>query len=171
MELKFAELQPTLDKLSSHVEDNTKRITEIESRVSDAEDRTCSLENKVAELERRVKTVKERAEDSENRTELQPPIQHQTMQLLHQKKGILIVAREKGELNYKGSKIHIQQDLSAQVRDARRWFNGVCEQVICNGMRFQMHYPANLSFTYNEKYYSFRSAEEAGSFLNLVKEL
>ena len=44
MEQKFTELH-FLDKLSSRVEDNTKRITETENRISDGEDRTTTLEN------------------------------------------------------------------------------------------------------------------------------
>lgn len=68
MELKFAELHSTLDKLSRCVDDNTKRIAETETRISDSEDRTASLENKLAELEKKVKILTDRAEDSENRS-------------------------------------------------------------------------------------------------------
>lgn len=68
MERKFEELHSTLDRLSRHVEDNTKQITEAETRISDGKDQTASLENKLAELEKKVKILTDRAEDSENRS-------------------------------------------------------------------------------------------------------
>lgn len=51
MEQKLTELHSILDKLSSRVEDNTKRITETENRISDGQDRTTTLENELAKLE------------------------------------------------------------------------------------------------------------------------
>ena len=54
------------------------------------------------------------------------------------KQRILAAVREKGEITYQGDKIYILQDLSAQVREARRQFNGVCEGFNQRGLRFQM---------------------------------
>uniref|UniRef100_A0A3P9IJZ9 Reverse transcriptase domain-containing protein n=1 Tax=Oryzias latipes TaxID=8090 RepID=A0A3P9IJZ9_ORYLA len=45
------------------------------------------------------------------------------------KQRILTAAREKGEIIYKGSRIYIRQDFSAQVREARQKFNGTCQGV------------------------------------------
>ena len=67
MEQKLTELHSILDKLSSRVEDNTKRITETENRISDGQDRTTTLENELAKLEW-VMILTERAEDGENRS-------------------------------------------------------------------------------------------------------
>uniref|UniRef100_A0A3Q3EHW0 L1 transposable element RRM domain-containing protein n=1 Tax=Labrus bergylta TaxID=56723 RepID=A0A3Q3EHW0_9LABR len=191
MELKFAELKSSLDKLSTRIGDNTKRIMETECRISDGEDRTASLENKLAELERRVKTLTDRAEDSENRSRrdnirviglkegaegrqavkffgmwlpdtlgletkrgtikidrahraLGPPKKDYNRPViikLHNfgdKQKILAAVREKGELIFQVTRIHIRQDLSTQVREARRQFNGTCERLIGRGIRFQM---------------------------------
>ena len=76
------------------------------------------------------------------------------------------MARDKGKFIYQGSKIHIRQDLSAQVREARRLFNRSCEQFIQRGIRFQMRYPASLCFTFNGKGYVFKSPDEVENFLS-----
>ncbi|KAF3856891.1 hypothetical protein F7725_017614 [Dissostichus mawsoni] len=68
MDQTFSELHSTLDRMSSRIEDNTKRITETESRISEGVDRTASLECTVTELVQKVKILTERAEDSENRS-------------------------------------------------------------------------------------------------------
>lgn len=219
MEKKFTELHSILDKLSSRVEDNTKRITETENRISDDEDRITTLENKLAELEQRVKILTDRAEDSENRSRreniriiglkegaegnqavrffetwlpdtlgletkrgsikidrahraLGPPKKNYNRPViikLHNfsdKQRILAAVRGKGEITYQGNKIYIRQDLSAQVRDARRQFNGVCERLIQRGLRFQMRYPASLCFTFDGEERSFKSPQEAEDFLS-----
>uniref|UniRef100_A0A3Q3N5N0 L1 transposable element RRM domain-containing protein n=1 Tax=Labrus bergylta TaxID=56723 RepID=A0A3Q3N5N0_9LABR len=179
MELKFAELKSSLDKLSTRIGDDTKRITETECSISDGEDRTASLENKLAELERRVKTLTDRAEDSENRSRrdnirviglkegaegrqavkffetwlpntlgletkrgtiktdrahraLGPPKKDYNRPViikLHNfgdKQNILAAVREKGELIFQGTRIHIRQ------------FNGTRERLIGRGIRFQI---------------------------------
>ncbi|KAM3591914.1 uncharacterized protein V6R79_009433 [Siganus canaliculatus] len=82
------------------------------------------------------------------------------------KQRILAAVREKGEIFYQGEKIHIHQDLSTQVREARRQFNGVCERLIQRGLRFQMRYPASLCFTLNREERSFKSPGEAEDFLS-----
>lgn len=82
------------------------------------------------------------------------------------KQRILAAARDKGELTYQGSKIHIRQDLSSQVREARRLFNRTCEQLIQRGIRFQMRYLASLCFTLNGKEHVFKSPDEAEKFLS-----
>uniref|UniRef100_A0A3B3III1 L1 transposable element RRM domain-containing protein n=1 Tax=Oryzias latipes TaxID=8090 RepID=A0A3B3III1_ORYLA len=67
------------------------------------------------------------------------------------KQRILTAAREKGEIIYKGSRIYIRQDFSAQVREARQNFNGMCQRLIKRGVRFSMRYPATLCFNYITK--------------------
>lgn len=81
------------------------------------------------------------------------------------KQRILAAARERGELIYQGNKVYIRQDFSAQVRDARRQFNGTCERLIRRGIRFQMRYPATLCFTFNGEEYVFKTRQEADNFL------
>uniref|UniRef100_A0A672ZD18 L1 transposable element RRM domain-containing protein n=1 Tax=Sphaeramia orbicularis TaxID=375764 RepID=A0A672ZD18_9TELE len=63
------------------------------------------------------------------------------------KQWILAAIREKGKITYRGDKIYFRQDLSTQVKEARRQFSGVCEHLIQRGLRFQMRYPATLCFT------------------------
>uniref|UniRef100_A0A3B4UI21 L1 transposable element RRM domain-containing protein n=1 Tax=Seriola dumerili TaxID=41447 RepID=A0A3B4UI21_SERDU len=219
MERKFTELHSTLDKLSSRVEDNTKRITETETGISGGEDRTSSLENKLAELEKKVKILTNRAEDSENRSRrdnirimglkegaegnqavrffetwlpgtlgletkrssikidrahraLGPPKKNYNRPViikLHNfsdKQWILAAVREKGEVTHQGDEIYIRQDLSPQVREAWRQFNGICERLIQRGLWFQMRYPASLYFTLNGEDYSFKNPREAEDFLS-----
>uniref|UniRef100_A0A673AR91 L1 transposable element RRM domain-containing protein n=1 Tax=Sphaeramia orbicularis TaxID=375764 RepID=A0A673AR91_9TELE len=202
MEQKFTELHSTLDKLSSRIEDNTKRITETENRISDGEDHITTLENKLNDLEQRVKILTDRAEDSENRSRrdniriigLKEGAEgNQAVKFfgnwlpdtlgLETKRGSIKIDRahgalgpakknynrpviiklhnfKKGEITYRGEKIHIRQDLSTQVREARRQFNGVCECLIQRGLRFQMRYPATLCFTFNGEERSFKSPRE-----------
>lgn len=68
MELKFAELQSSLQGLSNRIDENANRITDAETRISECDDRTISLERKVAELEKIVKAVDDRVLDAENRS-------------------------------------------------------------------------------------------------------
>lgn len=82
------------------------------------------------------------------------------------KQRILAAVREKGEIIYQGDNIYIRQDLSVQVREARRQFNGVCERLIQRGLRFQMRYPASLCFILNGEQCSFKSPREAEDFLS-----
>uniref|UniRef100_A0A3B4ZN95 L1 transposable element RRM domain-containing protein n=1 Tax=Stegastes partitus TaxID=144197 RepID=A0A3B4ZN95_9TELE len=82
------------------------------------------------------------------------------------KQRILAAVRKKGEISYQGDKIYIRQDLSTQVREARRQFNGVCERLIQRGLRFQMRYPASLCFTFNGEERCFKSPREAEEFLS-----
>ena len=56
------------------------------------------------------------------------------------KQWILAVTRERNELTYQGSKVYIRQHYSAQVRDARRQYNVMCERLIRRGMRLQLRY-------------------------------
>lgn len=82
------------------------------------------------------------------------------------KQRILAAVREKREVVFQGNKIYIRQDLSPQVREARRQFNGVCDRLIQRGLRFQMRYPASLCFTLNGEDHSFKSPREAEDFLS-----
>ncbi|CAM4683952.1 unnamed protein product [Leuciscus chuanchicus] len=153
MEQKFTELHSTLDKLSSRVEDNVKRITEAENRISDGEDRTTTLENKLTELEQRVKILTDRAEDSENRS------RRDNIRILGLKEG----TEGNQAVRFFGSWL-------PEVRESRRQFNGVCERLcerlIQRGLRFQMRYPASLCFIFNGEERSFKSPREAEEFLS-----
>ncbi|KAL7381055.1 hypothetical protein ABVT39_027803 [Epinephelus coioides] len=193
MEQKFSELHSILDKLSSRVEDNTKRITETENRISDGEDRTTTLEHKLAELEQRegaegnqavrffgtwlpdtlgLETKRGSIKIDWAHRALGPPKKNCNRPViikLHNfsdKQWILAAVQEKGEVTYQGNKIYIRQDLSAQVREAWRQFNGVCERLIQRGLRFQMRYLASLCFTFNGEERSFKSPREAEDFLS-----
>lgn len=82
------------------------------------------------------------------------------------KQRIITAVREKREVTFKGDKIYIRQDLSPQVREARRQFNGVCDRLIQRGLRFQMRFPASLCFTLDGEEHSFKNPREAEDFLS-----
>lgn len=74
----------------------------------------------------------------------------------------------KQKLEYEGARISIRQDIPQNVLQQRRSFNEVCQKLISKNVRFRMQYPATLRFTYNNKDFSFDSAEEAARFVGVV---
>lgn len=82
------------------------------------------------------------------------------------KRRILAAAKEKGEIICGNNKILIRQDFSQSVREARREFNDICEEMLEKKIRFRMQYPATLFITVQGKEHSFKSPPEAGKFLS-----
>ena len=191
MEQKFTELHSILDKLSSRVEEFEKRVKMLTDRAEDSENRSRRESIRIiglkegAEGNQAVRFFKSWLPDTlgletkrgsikidrEHRA-LGPPKKNYNQPViinLHNfsdKQQILAAVREKGEVTYLGDKIYIHQDLSAQVREARRQFNGVCERLIRRGLRFQMRYPSSSCFTFNGEERSFKSPRETDNFLS-----
>ncbi|KAK3527779.1 hypothetical protein QTP86_006771 [Hemibagrus guttatus] len=64
---KLSTFTHVLDAVSLHVEDNTKRITEMERQVSDTEDNVTVTENKLREAEKLIQKLYEKVDDLENK--------------------------------------------------------------------------------------------------------
>lgn len=79
---------------------------------------------------------------------------------------ILAALKELGPLKYEDQTIFIRQDLPAPVKELRRAFNGVCEQLVKRDIRFTMRFPATLTFSHGGKRHSFRSSKDALVFLD-----
>ncbi|XP_063076956.1 SH3 and cysteine-rich domain-containing protein 2-like [Engraulis encrasicolus] len=63
------------------------------------------------------------------------------------KRRILAAAKEKGEIICGNNTVRIRQDFSQSVREARREFNDICEELLEKKIRFRMQYPATLFIT------------------------
>lgn len=70
---------------------------------------------------------------------------------------ILQAAREKGQLRHDDRAFSIKPDYSPKVKAARREFNKVCDPLIQKGIRFTMHFPANLCVKHNGQDHSFKT--------------
>ena len=79
---------------------------------------------------------------------------------------VLAAYKAKQPLIYDGVPVYIRQDLSQGVIQQRRSFNGVCNFLIKNNIRFHMALPATLLFSHGGVKYSFTNAEEAQALLN-----
>lgn len=82
------------------------------------------------------------------------------------KERILRLAREKGSLTYKGSRIHIFPDLSPDI-DKRRAAFSDCKQLLhALHVKFGMYYPATLQFSHEKKRMKFTDPTEALAYIN-----
>uniref|UniRef100_A0A3B3BLX0 L1 transposable element RRM domain-containing protein n=1 Tax=Oryzias melastigma TaxID=30732 RepID=A0A3B3BLX0_ORYME len=78
---------------------------------------------------------------------------------------ILSAARRAKELKHEDRQLRILPDIPPAVRACRRAFNPVCAELIKRNVRFQMGYPAVLSFKMNGAPKMFRDPESAKAFL------
>lgn len=74
----------------------------------------------------------------------------------------------KQKLEYVGARISIRQDIPQNILQQRRRFNKVCQKLISKNIRFRMQYPAVLCFIYNNKDFSFDTAEEAAHIIGAM---
>lgn len=81
---------------------------------------------------------------------------------------ILSVAKRHRNIPYEGTNLQIVPDIPSSVRMARRAFNIVCSDLIGRNIRFQMAYPAVLSFTINGIKKTYRDSKEAEAFLKTI---
>ena len=83
------------------------------------------------------------------------------------KEKILQVAREKGgELRFRGTKVHIFPDMSAELSRRRAAFAPVKSKLKRAGITYGLYHPAELRFTFDGQPRSFQSHEEADDFIN-----
>lgn len=78
---------------------------------------------------------------------------------------MMSTARRQGTFQYENQSIRISPDSLLAAQMARRAFNPICTELIQRGIRFQMSFPAILSFKVNGVQKSFRSAKDAQAFL------
>ena len=74
----------------------------------------------------------------------------------------------KPNLEHEGQRIFIHQDLSAAIREKRRAFNNVCQDLIVKRIRFNMHFPATLSVNHNGTEHKSEARRDAECFLNTL---
>ena len=75
-------------------------------------------------------------------------------------------ARRKGTIQHEDQAIRFAPDIPPLVRSARTAFNPVCTELIKRNIRFQMIFPAVLSFRVNGVQKSFKEPEDAKTFLD-----
>ena len=83
-----------------------------------------------------------------------------------EKEQVLAIAKRKGQLLYNGRKIFIYPDLSPGLAKKRSAFNPVKSKLYEKGIRFFLRYPAVLCVTYQQKQYTFDTADAAEDFYN-----
>lgn len=81
---------------------------------------------------------------------------------------ILRLAREKGQLLYKGSRIHFYPDVSVEVAKWRAAFNPVKARLREAGIEFGLLFPARLRITHNGGRHFFDSPLQANEFIQGV---
>lgn len=74
----------------------------------------------------------------------------------------------KQRLEYEGTRISIHQDIPQNALQQRRSFNEVCQKLISKNVRFRLQYPVTLRFTFNNKDFSFDTAEEAAHVIGAM---
>ena len=70
---------------------------------------------------------------------------------------IIAAVKATPNLEYEGQRIFIHQDLTSPVHDKRKAFNVVCQPLINKGIRFNMHFPANLIVNHNGTEHKFET--------------
>lgn len=71
-------------------------------------------------------------------------------------------------LTLEGKKLAIYQDIHPAIREQRRGFNEICEELIKKKIRFSMQFPATLCLTHGEERRAFRSPAEARIYLDTL---
>lgn len=74
---------------------------------------------------------------------------------------ILQASRKRGELTFRGARVHIFPDMSAELSRKRAAFNSVKLKLKQAGISYGIHHPADLRFTFDNTRLSFKSASEA----------
>ncbi|XP_039454945.1 uncharacterized protein LOC120433173 [Oreochromis aureus] len=87
------------------------------------------------------------------------------------KREVLALSGKNKQIFFDGALITIRQDVPQNVRQQRRNFNEACQLLITKGIRFRMLFPATLRFTYENRRFSFDSAEEALKVVSAIGAL
>lgn len=77
---------------------------------------------------------------------------------------ILQASRTRGELTFRGARIHIFPDMSAELSRKRAAFNSVKLKLKQAGISYGIHHPADLRFTFGGTKLSFKSPSEAEAY-------
>ncbi|KAL1269689.1 hypothetical protein QQF64_031978 [Cirrhinus molitorella] len=81
---------------------------------------------------------------------------------------VLRLARERGQLLYKGSRIHFYPDVSAEVAKRRAAFNPIKAQLKDAGIELGLLFPARLRITHSGMRHFFDSPQQAAEFIQGV---
>ena len=82
------------------------------------------------------------------------------------REAVLRAAREKGRVTWKDRPVSFFQDLSQDVIQKRKKFDGVKKKLQEKGLRYTMVYPAMLRVVADNTRHTFTSPEDAGAFLS-----
>ncbi|KAF7652426.1 hypothetical protein LDENG_00097290 [Lucifuga dentata] len=82
------------------------------------------------------------------------------------KEKILQVSRNKGDLKFKGTRVHIFPDMSAELSRCRAAFTPLKAKLRRAGVRYALYHPAELRVTFNGAACSFKTPAEAEDFFS-----
>lgn len=77
---------------------------------------------------------------------------------------ILQASRKRGELTFRGARVHIFPDMSAELSRRRAAFNSVKCKLKQAGISYGIHHPADLRFTFDNTRHNFKSPSEADAY-------
>lgn len=82
------------------------------------------------------------------------------------KDNILRVSRNKGELKFRGARVHIFPDMSAELSRRRAAFTSIKAKLRQAGITYGLYHPAELRLTFNGAPHSFKAPADAEEFFN-----
>lgn len=82
------------------------------------------------------------------------------------KEKILRLSRNKGELKFKGARVHIFPDMSAELSRRRAAFSPIKAKLREAGVTYGLYHPAELRLTFNGASHSFKAPADAEEFFN-----
>ena len=77
---------------------------------------------------------------------------------------ILKVARERWQITYKGTPIRLPADFWTETLQARREWHGIFKVIKQKNLQARIHYPARLSFRFDEEIKSFPDKQKLREF-------
>ena len=80
------------------------------------------------------------------------------------KEKLLKPAREKQQITYKGSRISLTADLSAETLQARREWQDIIKVIKGKNLRPRLLYPARISFRFNGEIKTFTNKQKLREF-------
>ncbi|RXN21014.1 putative transposase element L1Md-A101/L1Md-A102/L1Md-A2 [Labeo rohita] len=164
-------MRAKLDDLENHSRRNNVRIIGIPEQ-SEGTHPTTFMEELLLEVFGKESFAKPPVVDRAHRSLAPPPRPHQAprpfiVQLHHYqtRELILRLTREKGQLLYKGSRIHFYPDVSVEVAKRRAAFNPIKAQLREAGIEFGLLFPARLRITHNGVRHFFDSPQQATEYI------
>ncbi len=77
---------------------------------------------------------------------------------------ILQASRKRGELTFRGARVHMFPDMSAELSHRRAAFNSVKCKLKQAGISYGIHHPADLRFTFDNTRLSFKTPSEVDAY-------